>query len=297
VVEVNRIFHAIEARMYDDRHPEIHEQLPDQWRELVSHLDINENTRWSMLDFGAGTGFATSQIIAAMPKQVLQRVICVDLSPQMLEHCKNRVTPLMPHVECRESLPEIGDINLLLTNSVLHHLPDVGAQIEKIEPLLAPGAWWILGHEPSCRFHRNPELQEHLFAYLEENRWRRYLRPSRYLGFINRLFKGDPRELAARESVAAGLFRLQPDPDTIDRLVDFGVAHSLEEVEAGRGLDLAELEKQFAGRWKLITTSSYGFMGKFFEGTLPSKWQKRCQQLAIKYPEDGGNFCAIWKRL
>jgi len=296
VVEVNRLFHATEATLYDGSHPEIHDQLPQVWRDLLAQVEVPAGARWSTLDFGAGTGFATAQTVTLLPPGTVTRTVCVDLSPEMLAHCRARVSPLMPQAEFREDLPTDGAFNLLLTNSVLHHLPDVDAQLARIEPLLAPNAWWVLGHEPSSRFYRNAELRAHFDAYMRQHRWQRFLRPGLYLEHLRNLFAGDPRRAAARASVAAGLFQREPDPDTIDRLVDFGVAHSLEEVEAGRGLDVRELERRFAGRWKLVAVRSYSFMGSLFEGRLPSAWQTRCSELARRFPEDGANFCAVWRR-
>lgn len=296
VVEVNRLFHATEADLYDGSHPEIHEQLPQVWHDLMTQVEIPAGAQWSLLDFGAGTGFATAQVIKELPKASLQRIVCVDLSPEMLAHCRNRISPLMPQAEFRQDLPTQGPFNLLLTNSVLHHLPDVDAQLAQIEPLLAPDAWWVLGHEPSSRFYRNLELRAHFAAYMQRHRWQRFFRPSLYLERLRNLFTADPRRAAARASVAAGLFQREPDPDTIDRLVDFGVAHNLEEVEAGRGLDVREMERRFAGRWELVTVRSYSFMGHLFEGRLSASWQSRCRDLAKRFPEDGANFCAVWKR-
>ncbi len=296
VIEVNRLFHATEADQYDRAHPEIHTQLPAVWRDLLGQVTMPAGARWSALDFGAGTGFATTQAATLLPPGTIARVVCLDLSPEMLVHCQQRVTPLVPQCEFRHDLPEHGPFDLLLTNSVLHHLPDVEAQLARIEPLLAPGAWWVLGHEPSSRFYRNVELRAHFDAYLQEHRWRRFLRPGLYLEHLRNWFAGDPRRAAARASVAAGLFAREPDVETIDRLVDFGVAHSIEEVEAGRGLDVRAMERSLAGRWQLQAVRSYSFMGSLFEGRLPSVWQQRCAELAARHPEDGANFCAVWRR-
>lgn len=296
VVEVNRLFHATGANLYDGSHPEIHQQLPEVWGDLLAQVHIPAGAQWSLLDFGAGTGFATAQAINALPNGAVERAVCVDLSPEMLAHCRTRISPVMPQAEFREDLPTQGPFHLLLTNSVLHHLPDVDAHLARIEPLLAPDAWWVMGHEPSSRFYRNLELRAHFDAYRRQHRWQRFFRPGLYLARLRRLFAGDPRRSAARASVAAGLFQREPDPETIDRLVDFGVAHSLEEVEAGRGLDFREMERRFAGRWELVTVRSYSFMGSMFEGYLPGGWQSRCQDLARRFPEDGANFSAVWRR-
>lgn len=297
VVEVNRLFHAQEADHYDDDHPEIREQLPKIWRELLDLAVAKPPSAWRLLDFGCGTGFASEQVAARLGAKEIKEALCYDLSPHMLARCREHLATLLPQATFVEKLPSVGAFSLLVTNSVLHHLPDVEGTIATLEPLLAPDAWWIQGHEPSSRFYQNAELRKMYDDYLAQNRWGRFLRPSRYWGALKRLFGGDPRRYAAREAVRLGLFAREPDPDTIDRLVDFGVAHSAEEVAAGRGLDPRVLEKRLAGRWTLVAVRSYSFMGNFYEAKLPASWRERCRGLQERFPEDGANFCSVWRRV
>lgn len=296
VVEVNRIFHTFEAKQYDAGHPEIHDQLPGVWQELIGTV-AGQQREWSALDVGAGTGFASEQAVKYLPQGTLRKLTCFDLSPEMLAHCRTRIAPLMPQADFVTALPEPpAAYNLLLTNSVLHHLPDVDALLARIERVLAPDAWWISGHEPSSRFYRNPACCAHLEAYRRHYRWRRFLDPRKYLGRLSRLLSSDPRQEAAKRCLEAGLFGRLPSIEVIDRLVDFGVAHSADEVEAGRGLDVKEMERRFAGRWKLVHMRSYSYIGDLFEGGLPAAWRKACADLQQRFPDDGANVCAVWKR-
>lgn len=297
VVEVNRVFHAFEASRYDDRHAEISEQVPVRWRELFGSLPIANEAQWSLLDFGAGTGFATLQAVACLPKEKIGRVVCVDTSREMLARCRERLSTLLPQAEFHQQLPEAATFDLLLTNSVLHHLPDVDTEVRRIERLLAPKAWWIQSHEPSTRFYRNPELRAHHEAFLRHDRWARFFQPRRCFGALKQLFGRDPYRLAARECVARGLFELEPDVATISRLVDFGVAHSLEEANEGKSFNLQELQRLFAGRWRLVAACSYSFMGSRYEGRLSPKWQERCAAMARRFPDDGANFGGVWRRV
>jgi ubiquinone/menaquinone biosynthesis C-methylase UbiE len=296
VVEVNRIFHTFEAGQYDGGHPEIHDQLPGVWRELVATV-AGGRRDWSVLDVGAGTGFASEQALRNLPEGAVRALTCFDLSSEMLERCRARIAPLAPQTSFVTALPRPpASFDLLLTNSVLHHLPDVDATLREIEQVLAPGAWWISGHEPSSRFYRNPACCAHLERYRRHNRWRRFLSPGKYAARLAQLLRSDPRKQAARRSQELGLFAHLPTPEVIDRLVDFGVAHSAGEVAAGRGLDVRELEQRFAGRWQLVHLRSYSFMGDLFEGDLPASWRRACAELQQRFPEDGANACAVWRR-
>jgi hypothetical protein len=57
VIELNRIYHAIEAPTYDATHPEIHQQLPPVWRALLEEVTQLVKEPLRILDFGSGTGF------------------------------------------------------------------------------------------------------------------------------------------------------------------------------------------------------------------------------------------------
>jgi hypothetical protein len=107
----------------------------------------------------------------------------------------------------------------------------------------------------------------------------------------------DPLDETAHEAFSRGLFEKLPPALVIDRLVDFGVAHSPEEVHAGRGLDIRELEAELGGQWKLKFFESYGFMGDTYEGNLSKRWRLKCADLKRRYPDAGANFSAVWQRV
>ncbi len=297
VVEINRIFHVLSADGYDDIHPEIHDQLPGIWRDMLAVVHAKGKPPWKIIDFGAGTGFASGMALEHLPIKDISALTCFDLSEHMLAKAGERLKPLFPALQLTTTLPTAREsVNLLLSNSVLHHLPDVEASIASLEPLLAPGAFWLAGHEPSSRFYANPECVRVLNAQEHSNRWTRFLRPSKYWGQIKKLFHGDLNIGAAKRCVEQGLFRAQPSADVIDRLVDFGVAHSVEEAQAGRGLDFRALEKRFAGRWTLRDVKTYSYMGNLYEGYLTSYWRGECAKLAHRFPDDGAMFTCLWQR-
>ena len=57
---------------------------------------------------------------------------------------------------CPDELQQYSGFNVVLTNSVLHHLLDPVAAMQELEPLLSADAVWLCGHEPSRRFIDNP---------------------------------------------------------------------------------------------------------------------------------------------
>lgn len=302
VLEINRLYHGFEAEIYDAKHPEIYEQLPGIWREMSKRVTEYFGSKMlRILDFGCGTGFEAQQLLQNIPTSSIGALTCYDPSPEMLEKCRRTITPLFPSATFFSSLEEVlnsdASYSLLVTNSVLHHLPDVLLTIGSLLPFLDTHAIWLAGHEPSLRFYKNTECVENFEAYLRE---RRRL-PDYYTQLLKLIIrvKGNPYPYAktAREAVRTGLFARQPPSVVIDRIVDFHVAHSTEEVSAGRGFDVFAMQEDFQASWKLIWLKTYGFMGSFFEGELKGRWARSCQELAHRFPDDGANFCTIWQRV
>src|SRR5262245_10767078 len=77
VYRVNQLFHACEARDYDRRHTEIHDQLPALWREMIAvAAAAPPEGGWTILDFGCGTGFAATQLLEALPTTRIRSLVC-----------------------------------------------------------------------------------------------------------------------------------------------------------------------------------------------------------------------------
>jgi trans-aconitate methyltransferase len=300
VIEMNRVFHGIEASTYDAIHPEISEQLPAIWKEMSKQVtEYFGLKKLHILDFGCGTGFAAQQMLQNIPGRSIAGLTCYDPSPEMLEKCRAKIVSLYPDAAFSSSLEEVLTSNepysLLLSNSVLHHLPDVLPTIGILLPLLDANALWLAGHEPSLRFYNNSECVANLQAYLQERR----PTPSAYSRLLKRLIRreGNLYTKIAQEAVRVGLFKRQPSALVIDRIVDFHVAHSTEEISIGRGFDFTILQQDFRESWKLTWLKTYGFMGPIFEGELKDQWAASSKELARRFPHDGANFCTIWQRI
>jgi SAM-dependent methyltransferase len=303
VIEMNRIYHRFEAGIYDRQHPEIYEQLPPIWKEMSKKITEYFGLKvLRILDFGCGTGFEAQQLLQNIPVSNIAALTCYDPSPEMLEKCRTKITPLYPDAMFCSSLEEALTSNapytLLLTNSVLHHLPDVPSTIRNLLPLLDSNAMWLAGHEPSVRFYKNIECVTNLKAfeaYLQK-RWRPH---SNLYQLLKRIIRRESNlyTKTAQELVRMGLFKRQPPAEVIDRIVDFHVAHSTEEISVGRGFDFSALQQDFQASWKLVWSKTYSFMGPFYERRRKGRWADSCQELARRFPNDGANFCTIWQKV
>jgi len=303
VERVNRFFHAAEARDYDEKHVEIRGQLPSLWEAMIGiAIETCSEPEFRILDFGCGTGFEADQLLESLPRERITALTCYDPCSDMLERCRSKIHPRFPEAVFCDDLKQLpvdaAPYTLLATNSLLHHLPDPIATVQNLLPHLAPNAVWIAGHEPSCRFYRQTECIEALERFERKRKWGKYLKPGNYLKRLKAKLglRSSPAEEAARESVRQGCFTTRPPAHVVALLVDFHVAHSRDEMAAGRGLDFEAMQKSLAGAWELVWRKTYSFMGPFYEGSLPEPWRRVCHELAERFPDDGANFCTVWVR-
>jgi SAM-dependent methyltransferase len=297
VREINRIYHAAEATTYDTTHPEIFDELPAMWQRMVEHASLPVGPL-TVVDYGCGTGFAASQIVRLLGPARIGKLVCFDPSPEMLARCETRLRATGIPVQLCTTAEDFASetVDLLLTSSVLHHLPDPLEVARTLRPQLRSTSVWLAGHEPSARFYRNSACVAVWRRFERERRLRTLLSPRR-LWAIGRQRLGlasDVATVTAREVAARGWFREAPGARTIDRIVDLHVAHDPREAEAGRGLDVGELARQLSDRWSLQWTISYSFLGATRERSAPARWQRAAAALARAYPGDGAHFSAIW---
>jgi len=306
VYRVNQLFHACEAADYDRRHSEIHEQLPGVWRQLIGVAATSPPAEgWTILDFGCGTGFASLQLLQALPATSIRRLVCFDPSPEMLARCRRKVAPQFACAEFASDHAELWgagsrQFNLLATNSVLHHLPDPFATLRELEPQLSPGCIWLAGHEPSRRYYANAACRQALSAYRRSQKWRRRLSARHWLRRLRSWLGGrkSPAAETARRCVATGLFAAPPSPGVIDRLVDFHVPHGVPrgaDAASCGGFDVESLHQGLGEAWALEWFHSYSFLGRYYEASLPPYWAGVARRLADDYPLDGATFCTAWR--
>src|SRR5690606_17083508 len=137
-----------EAKGYDQSHNEIKVQLPEVWRQMLGQaLRIHGDRRLRVLDFGCGTGFEAQQLLDGVPAERIERLVCYDLSAEMLERCRKRLTGSNVDVVLTDSLKDLQSFSepfdILMTNSLLHHLPDPLGTIAAYLPQLAADAIWL----------------------------------------------------------------------------------------------------------------------------------------------------------
>ena len=304
VEELNRIYHSFEAHSYDARHPEVHQQLPPLWAEMIGLArQLQPCRRFRILDFGCGTGFEALQAVRNLGMDSIASLTCYDPSTEMLDRCRQALASAEVAVRFAGTIEQLsglgGRYNLVATNSLLHHLPRPAAVLNAIHPLLEPDAIWLAGHEPSARFFRNAECCAAFDEYNGRVFQRKLFSPRTYLRRARLMIglDGSPAASTATASHRSGLFRRKPPWSVIGRIVDYHVPHTPDEARAGRGFDFYRLAAEFKSLWRLEWAKSYAFLGHYLERELTPEWQARTRSLAARYPLDGANFCAVWRRM
>jgi len=297
VAELNQLYHRHEASGYERTHPEIFCQLPKLWREMIQiGKRLCPDKKVNVLDFGCGTGFAARQWLANLGEKEVGHLVCYDPCPEMLDQCRTTLRSFSRaiYVTERSAIGQLGiTFDLLLTNSVLHHITNPVSEIRSLAGILGVNAIWLCGHEPSVRFLQNPKCLALFDAYCHQRQWRRYLSPYSYWQRLASV-RG-PSRRAARLAFQQGLFRHLPPSQLIAQLVDYHVL-SRQCCDRERGLDIAVLEAAFKGEWVLEWLRTYSYMGPYYEPNLPRYWRRRARQLAVQFPLDGANTCSVWQR-
>ena len=300
---VSNLYHQFEAPLYEELHPEILQQVPPLVPELVAAIPGPV----SAVEIGCGTGEMSEVLVQALGAR-LERYLCSDISAAMLDRCRARLggdSRVSFRLQDAQQLAAEGIIaSLVVTCSVIHHVADLPPFFRALGAFLRPGGFYLMLHEPSSRYLRNPECAAVWQAYSDQQqrrRWRRYFDPRNYLRRFRWLLRGQRggiRERVAERLLATGIVRAPISPDEVARLVDIhDPIMNLEDLGFGqRGFWPGELGDQYLPGFQLLRVSTYGFLGNVAEASAPARWRQVAAGLRARFPEDGANFCALWQR-
>lgn len=303
IVEINRIFHKFDAQTYDKQHPEIFETLPPIYRDMCNFLP--KQKALNVLNFGCGTGFEAGQLLSNVSN--IDTLYCYDISTEMLQKCRQKYPPpitdgcSIKYISDLSEIPADIKFDVLVTNSLLHHLPEPFETIDDLTKYMADDCHYIMGHEPSARFFKNTEvakkvaeLRKERFASKNLNRLLSFRNYPLYMKAI--LFpKTDSYRQTALESVKAGLFGVTPPRAVIGRIIDCNVPHNLESALNGIGFDFLNIPLN--NEWDLLYSKTYNFTKNNAPySKLIYKEQRLYDELFTQYPNDGLNFCCLWRK-
>ena len=182
----NRSAHDRVVAVYDERHPEILNDLEQARLALALERLVPRAARADgvvrALDVGCGTGNVTRHLLA-----LGARVTAADLSPKLLDEVARRFggsdrlelqrlngTDLRPIAD--------GTFDFVVSYSVLHHVPDYAALVREMARVAHAGGLVMIDHERSEASWESADYRRFLEEAVvwPDRRWWFWLQPSRY---------------------------------------------------------------------------------------------------------------------
>jgi ubiquinone/menaquinone biosynthesis C-methylase UbiE len=152
ILEENIKLHKIEARYYDQIHPEEFNWFEQAriWKDL-RFIREKFQAEPLILDLGCGTGNLSLKLL-----KLGCSVQGVDISPDMVEVLKEKI-PQEYREKAKLVVQNVEEFimgceqrfDCIVSSSVLHHLPDYVLTLGQALKLLKPGGWIYVTHEPT----------------------------------------------------------------------------------------------------------------------------------------------------
>jgi ubiquinone/menaquinone biosynthesis C-methylase UbiE len=182
----NRTAHDRYAGEYDARHPEIFNdieqaRLADAVARAVA-LAVDGQRAVRALDVGCGTGNLTRQLLNRGAD-----VTAADLSPKLLAEVKRRYGDsgrlTLQQLNGRDLQPLAdGTFDMVITYSVLHHIPDYASLVREMARVTRPGGVVVIDHERTNASWQSPDYRRFLSEAVvwPARQWWYWLQPARY---------------------------------------------------------------------------------------------------------------------
>ncbi|MBX6365330.1 MAG: class I SAM-dependent methyltransferase [Gemmatimonadetes bacterium] len=298
VKRINAIFHDAEARLYENRHPEIFDGLSELLVRAIGRLsrDRGIGAPRRAVDVGTGTGFMPMTLRRATRAGGDAQWVLCDISYNMLRVARERVTSAGCRVlgcvamDAERSALRPGVADLVTASSVLHHLPDPARFVQGCRQILRPGGHMLVAHEPRRGF----------YASAVSLPARAALQLLRIVGGVRaRLRRSGTRapdrtfwDEVQRGLEGAGFGRMAPDE--VQRLVDYHSPTAGARLDTERGLRPKEL---FGDGWTVVASGTYGHLGKLALKAPRRRLLGRIERLLARaFPRSGSLFYVLAER-
>jgi len=294
---VNVTFHNFESQVYDEIHSDMWASLPQQFALLVrdclrEYPDAPQKIR--VLDIGSGTGLASDSLLRTDFGPRVTSIDLLDTSPSMLKQATLRSSqwrvPVQPRNGLVDDLPETNQYELIITCSVLHHVPDLQAFCATVRRHQAPGGIFLHLQDPNAVYLKKNAPKPG--SRMQRRAWEQLSRftPSRIFGRLAREVTGrqgqDYISKTNRALLEAGVIARPLKVEDLYAITDIHVID-------GRGLSLEAI-----GGWLpdyvCISRRSYGFFGKL-PSELPQRLRAEEDALTQKNELTGAEIAAAWR--
>lgn len=294
---INVVFHDMEAEVYDENHQDMWLSLPRQFELLTSDvLPLAPKRELRVLDIGCGTGLSSELLLRTGLGARVRHLHLLDTSRRMLERSGRHRAGI--DIQTTEGLtsdvPQAGTFDLILTCSVLHHIPDLEGFAAEIRRLQRPGGFFLHLQDPNAdsagrseRQRRCEIYQRHCQSRVPNGLTRSLARPASALW--RRLTGRQEKTYLDRvndELIRRGIVGRAMDPPDIWAVTDIHVG-------SGDGISVTNLAGYLPG-YRLISKRSYGFFSEL-ASSLPEDLREQENALIDAGSQDGCYVAAAWQ--
>jgi 2-polyprenyl-3-methyl-5-hydroxy-6-metoxy-1,4-benzoquinol methylase len=296
---VNVTFHDFESEVYDREHADMWGSLPRQFSLLADDCAASDpapSGPLRLLDIGAGTGLASACILKTSLGSRVNRIDLLDTSPAMLRQATKKAQdwgiPFEIHHGLISDLPAGRTYDIIVTCSVLHHVPDLEDFLAQVRAHHASRGAFIHLQDPNGDYLKDPDLQRRMAetsqSAIPESLQR--FKPKRIIGRLYREITGkqhtDPISKTNQALLKSGIVTT---PLALSEIYDITDIH----VEDGSGISIQRM-KTWMPDYDCLSQRSYGFFGKL-ASTLPSDAQAVEEKLIQERALNGLHIGAAWR--
>lgn len=298
---VNIVFHDMESSLYDEVHTDMWESLPSQFQLLANDIaSANPATELRLLDIGSGTGLSTAQLLETTLGSRIKSVHLLDTSSKMLDQARSRLSDYPVQMESTHglssSLERGSGFDLIVTSSVLHHVPDLIDFCRDVSRLQRDNGFFIHLQDPNADSHGNEN------RVARESQWQQrssggladalaHWAPRRIASSLFRRLTGKQRKTyidrTNDELISRGVIRQPMSSADIWEVTDIHIG-------SGKGISVEKLERMLA-EYELLAAHSYGFFS-VLESRLPSDLKAIERELIQKQSLEGCYVSATWQK-
>ena len=297
---VNVLFHDFESEIYDQAHRDMWESLPRQFELLVRdwlRCDPHAPREICLLDIGCGTGFASDCLLKTAIGDRIKTIDLLDTSRAMLQQASRRASrwkaPSVCHEGLLDSLPPGSRYELIVTCSVLHHVPDLPAFLRAVRDLQRSGGVFLHLQDPNGDFLGDPELCRRMApaSWRPFPEWAYRFTPGRIARRIYRELTGkqglDYLSKTNRALLGKGIVAT---PLSVHEIFSITDIHVLD----GEGISISSM-KSWLPDYECLSRRSYGFFGKLWS-VLPKRRQRIEEDLIARQALNGLHIGAAWRK-
>lgn len=296
---VNVTFHKFESEVYDELHRDMWESLPEQFQLLAGDYlrkapAVREGLR--VLDIGCGTGLASDCLLKTELGRRIGSIDLLDTSRSMLDRASQRAQSWNRPFRCLEGLldsvkpPAAYDV--IVSCSVLHHIPDIPVFLKTMRSLQANGGAFIHLQDPNGDFLGDSELNARMKNADEElSPPESRFSPHRICSRLYREITGKQRRdyiaRTNRELMEKGTIKSRLTAPELFSITDI-------HVHDGHGVSISQL-RELLPDYGLISQRTYGFMGRL-EYSLPEHFRTVEREEIAAHALNGFHLGAVWIR-